>query len=285
MDINTERLNHLQEIGLSRFEAEVYIFLLKESPSTGYNIAKKLGKAAPNIYPVLDSLIQKGAVNIDDFSNTKKYYAVNPDIFSKHINGAFIKKSTEMAESLKDIKNTLDEEFIQRIPTESHVFEVCSDIISRAEHIIFVEAFPETLERIKPSLEKQALKGVHIVVTSYRKIEIKNCTVALKKNGEVFIKRWKGQWLNIVADHRENIQAFFHESNKIHEAVWMKSPYLSTTLANGMAYEFLFCKIVEELSASAFTETAEKMLNKYSFIKPVNSPGYNEFIKRFEKHN
>ena len=47
---------HLAEIGLSEYEAKVYLSLLRESPSTAYEIARLSGVPTSKVYAVLGKL-------------------------------------------------------------------------------------------------------------------------------------------------------------------------------------------------------------------------------------
>ena len=53
-------------MGLTVLEAEIYTHLLKDSPLTGYGVAKALGKPTANVYKAIESLADKGAVVVDD---------------------------------------------------------------------------------------------------------------------------------------------------------------------------------------------------------------------------
>src|ERR1043166_2874013 len=52
--------------GFTRLESEIYTFLLRESPATGYRVAQALKKAAANTYKAIESLQQKGAVLVEE---------------------------------------------------------------------------------------------------------------------------------------------------------------------------------------------------------------------------
>ena len=71
-------LQPLVDLGLTKLEAEIYTYLLGNSPSTGYGIAKGIGKPAANTYKALESLHNKGAILIDD-SETRLCRSVPPD--------------------------------------------------------------------------------------------------------------------------------------------------------------------------------------------------------------
>jgi len=55
----------LADLGFTNLEAEIYAFLLQESPATGYRIAQAIGKPAANTYKAIQSLEQKGAVIVE----------------------------------------------------------------------------------------------------------------------------------------------------------------------------------------------------------------------------
>ena len=55
----------LRELGLSRLEAAIYLQLLGQPRSTGYRVARDLGKPAANVYAALESLRTKGVVVLE----------------------------------------------------------------------------------------------------------------------------------------------------------------------------------------------------------------------------
>src|SRR5690348_5292210 len=68
----------LVPFGFTGLESEIYAFLLKESPATGYRIAQAIGKAAANTYKAIEGLQQKGAVLIEEGAS-RSCRAVPPD--------------------------------------------------------------------------------------------------------------------------------------------------------------------------------------------------------------
>ncbi|RYG79655.1 hypothetical protein EON77_08810 [bacterium] len=56
----------LVPFGFTALESEVYAFLLKENPATGYRIAQAIGKPAANTYKAIASLERKGALSVED---------------------------------------------------------------------------------------------------------------------------------------------------------------------------------------------------------------------------
>ncbi len=57
---------YLTEFGFTGLEAEIYAFLLIESPASGYRIAQATKKPAANTYKAIETLDQKGAILIEE---------------------------------------------------------------------------------------------------------------------------------------------------------------------------------------------------------------------------
>src|SRR5438874_1780106 len=65
----------LVELGVTGLEAEVYTFLLQESPATGYRAAQALGRPVAGIYKALEALAHRGAVVVEE-GTTRQYRSV-----------------------------------------------------------------------------------------------------------------------------------------------------------------------------------------------------------------
>ncbi|MBS3055291.1 MAG: hypothetical protein J4452_02240 [Candidatus Aenigmarchaeota archaeon] len=76
-----DRLKKLEQLGLSRNKAKIYLSLLKSGSSTAENIAKSSGVHRRNVYDSLDDLMKMGLVGYI-VKNKKRYFkASNPNYF------------------------------------------------------------------------------------------------------------------------------------------------------------------------------------------------------------
>lgn len=80
MGKNTERTMEaeLQELGLSKNESEIYLYLLKTGETTTGRIMKNTGIANSRVYAALDSLQNKGLANYTIQKNGKHFSASDP---------------------------------------------------------------------------------------------------------------------------------------------------------------------------------------------------------------
>ena len=65
-------LEALEQLGLTPLEARAYVVLLREGPSTAYRVAQKIDRPPPNVYRLIESLVEKGLVEVQD--GKKKLY-------------------------------------------------------------------------------------------------------------------------------------------------------------------------------------------------------------------
>ena len=99
----------LTDFGFTALESEVYTFLLRESPVTGYRIAQAIGKPAANTYKAIQSLETKGAVLVED-AGTKRVRAVPAADLLDRIGKQFAKRREEAVAGLESIgKPTMDD--------------------------------------------------------------------------------------------------------------------------------------------------------------------------------
>lgn len=75
-------LEELEQIGLSKNEAKIYLALLKIGPSTSGKIIKETGIHVSAVYYALDNLIKKGLATYVSKANRKHFQASDPEQLS-----------------------------------------------------------------------------------------------------------------------------------------------------------------------------------------------------------
>lgn len=80
-----ELITKLQQVGLSRREAEVYIALLQKKEFTAPEIAKITTITRTKIYEILQNLVHKGACNESYRDGQKVYRGIEPQIALQNI--------------------------------------------------------------------------------------------------------------------------------------------------------------------------------------------------------
>lgn len=126
----------LEELGLSKNEAEVYILLLKHSPTTASGIAKKSTISRPHIYDSINKLIEKGLASYI-IKNNVKYFAASPPKKFKDFLEEKTKKFEEIYAQLEQLSLGRSNKIkIEIFEGSEGLSTVLNDIISQKEKIL-----------------------------------------------------------------------------------------------------------------------------------------------------
>lgn len=88
-------IQQLEKLGLSKKEARLYLVALEAGPSTIANLAQKSGVKRGTIYEFLNTMIDKGLLEVEISGKRKLYKGVNP------------KKLERIIDRQKDILNSI----------------------------------------------------------------------------------------------------------------------------------------------------------------------------------
>lgn len=94
----------LNELGFGSQEAELYVTVLSEGPASATALARKLSIQRPNIYKLIDSLIERGLGAYEKKGKSKQIFTVKPP---NEINELLDERRGEIGELEKSINASL----------------------------------------------------------------------------------------------------------------------------------------------------------------------------------
>jgi len=152
----------LKSLGLTKYEARVYIALLKVANATASEIHEISGVPRASVYTIIDQLLEKGLVSVSQ-SAPKRFAAYSPeDAISKLMD--HIEKDAKYArDTLSPIYRQRmspgigSEELIWNIYGIGNIQKKLTDILSRAKDEIRIIAHPQILSpEVKKKLASMA---------------------------------------------------------------------------------------------------------------------------------
>lgn len=144
--------DQLIELGLSNYEAGVYLVLLQHSPTSAGFIAKNLKYSRSTVYAALDKLISKGLVGTTYKNGIKQFIAEQPK---------------RLAEILNEEQRTVVKR-IELFSKMSDQLQFLSRSNTQVPNIIFFEGW-ESLKKIYLSMLRAAPKNstMHIIRSEF----------------------------------------------------------------------------------------------------------------------
>jgi len=160
----------LKSLGLTKYEALVYVGLLKVSGATATDIHEISGVPRASVYPVLDRLIQKNLVSVSH-TTPKRFEAVPPEDGIDHLlemvesDAARAKKMLSRIYRDRSSRERGDQELIWSIYGDEHIRSRLIDLLQNAECSIDAVFFGGFLrdEIIATLLAKKNVVPVRVV--------------------------------------------------------------------------------------------------------------------------
>ncbi len=231
--------NALQGIGFSEIEALVYAFLVGREPATGYRISHAIGKATANTYKAIASLVQQGAVQVDEGGN-RLVRAVPPDELLAGLERRAREKREAARAALADRSADVADDRVYTLRGRDQVLERARAMLGRAREIVLGDLFPGPLEALAADLAAAAARGVRVVVKVYSPLDVPGVAEVPEADAARALSGWPGQQLSLVADADEHLLALFDAPlANVHQAVWSRSTFLSCLHHNHVAMEIL----------------------------------------------
>jgi sugar-specific transcriptional regulator TrmB len=271
----------LRAFGFTELEADVYAFLLGESPATGYRVAQAIGKPVANTYKAVQTLQAKDAVVAED-GDGRLCRAVPAEELLDQLERRFRNNRRRASRVLGRLRSNCEDNRVYQLRTPARVFERCRRILADCRHVAIIDAFPRTLEELRPTIEKAATRGVAVAVQAYQAADVAGVKVAVRPDGETVRRRWPGEWLNVVADGHEYVLALLTEDlQAVHQAVWSRSAYLACVYQGAVAAEVALSEITRLIEDGASLRLLRRTLRRHPILSRRDSPGYQELIHRF----
>lgn len=274
-------IGSIAALGFTDLEAEIYVFLLQQSPATGYRVAQALGKPAANTYKAIETLQKKGAILVEDGVN-RQCRAIPYEELLGQLERGFLEKKARAANALTELHAASEDERVYQIRSIRQVMERCRNMLARCTEVAIIDIFPLPLDTLQKDIEQTAARGPVVAVQVYEPTEVAGAEVVVRMEGSGIQQRWPGQWLNLVVDGSEHLIAFLTaDAKKVHQAVWSGSVYLSWIYHSSLCCELetgIVRKLIQDGESPARLKQAVERCRR--FHSPEN-PGYRTLRNRY----
>ena len=128
-------LSRLVDLGISKYEADIYCLLLKREYATASEIAKLTQISRPRVYSLLANLVEHNFCS-EHLGGVKKYSVVPPEVALSQLSKSFAQKSEEAMELSQELETIYNKRESNNNPLDFiQVLRTIPSIVKRVEEM------------------------------------------------------------------------------------------------------------------------------------------------------
>ena len=234
----SEVLDHLQTLGLSMYEARLYVGLLQGGPQNGNELSKTAGVPSSKVYSTLEKLTSRGFVHQTHRDGGTVYTAIAPDDLVSRLRRRFLPPLEFLESALHDLDERRPEPETITVSSTAAIHDHARRVIARAERELYVSTWADDLEEIQPALEAAAARGVRIFAMLYGDAQLEVGSWQQHSYQEIVAGRIGGRMLTLVADRCDALIAHIPWRG-VASGVRTSNPVLCLVTEEYLGHDFL----------------------------------------------
>jgi len=192
---------YLERLGMTQYEAKVYLALLAEHPATAYTISRKSGVPHSRVYEVARRLIAKDLV-IQADTDPERFSPIPPDDLIDKLVIDHDRAVEGLRDQLDRVSFQSDFEPVWTVPGRDKVIEKACEIIDTATERLYIGIWDEELEELLAEIREAKKRGVEIVFLIYGTMQVDVGTIFYHSTDTITDRHQLGRSIDIVVDSR-----------------------------------------------------------------------------------
>jgi sugar-specific transcriptional regulator TrmB len=190
---------YLEKLGLTQYEAKVYLALLSDHPATAYTISRHSGVPHSRVYEVARRLMTKGFVVCQN-TNPDRFSPLSPQELVGKLKGEHELIVGELKRRLEDLPFKSDFDPVWNINDGADAVKKAREIVNEAEKKIYIAVWEEELAQLIDDIRIAHNRGVEVVFLIYGRAETDFGRVFYHNTGHLEDVSLLGRSIDIVAD-------------------------------------------------------------------------------------
>lgn len=252
----------LESLGLTHIEALAYAYLVANPSSTGYRVARGIGKPTANVYRALEGLGRKGAV-LRDRTATPSFRALAPDDLLARLEGEFQERKAHAARQLASLQPDEEDERVYALQTFEQILARVRILLASARKLVLMDTAADVTGLLEDETGDARKRGVRVLI----RVRDKDGDVA-DAHRDTFVDARHPPGvppsLRMVADAREVLMSWYGENHDhIRDAFWTRSPLIARTMHEAMTSERCCAQIDQKMVDGLSVDEVEEVFEAW----------------------
>lgn len=258
-------INVLQKLGLTDYEARAYLALVEGGEMTGYALAKHSGIPRPNIYAVIEKLIERSAVSCRLDEAGQRYAPVPPGQLLAGIEADQRRRLSEAGRVLAEHPRANASRSIYNVSGGPLLLKA-RQLVESCQRSLLVAIQPAEAAALADSLHAASARGVAVTTLCLQDCahECGGCVGSLHRHPVV--PGGGPRWLIVVADESTSLVGQL-DAAAADGAVTQQRPMVelaASYIRQTIALAVLGCELAAERFQSLLSSQAKGLLEKLS---------------------
>ncbi len=245
----------LESLGLAHIEALSYTFLAANPSTTGYRIARGIGKPTANVYRALDSLERKGLV-AQDRGATPAYRALPPDEMLARLESEFLERKSRAAKALESLQPREEDEKLYSLKSHDQLVARVLVSLTAARRVVMFEVPRATHSRLVDAIADARARGVRVAIVTDDGTGVDHADTFADSRRSLSLIR-------MVADARDAlVSSLPNEAGGLHEAVWTRSALIGRMLHDALVADVFYALVERALDDGVSIDEVESAFER-----------------------
>ncbi|MDQ7843796.1 MAG: helix-turn-helix domain-containing protein [Armatimonadota bacterium] len=232
-------LDALRELGLTDYEARIYLALHDVHPANGNQISQRSGVPSAKVYACLRRLLDRGLVSLID-SRPVTYVPLPADQFLNARAARFRALAATIRRGLRPATSPPWREMLWHLEGYDLLLDRARRIIGEAKRELFLSAWRDQVLDLREGLRQAQRRGVHITAMLFDAPDVEvGFTVHHVMLRTVYERH--GDQLLLVADHTAGLM--MDRSRGSWSGVWTANPAVLRTIRNYIRHDIYANKL------------------------------------------
>jgi sugar-specific transcriptional regulator TrmB len=277
-------MESLIALGLTPLEAEVYAFLLGESPATGYRVAQALGKPFGSIYKTIEALQTKGAVLTAEEGDNRVVRAVQVNELLGQFTRTFKAQRRAVREALHGTQREAADDRVYEIHTAEQFYERVRRTLKSARQFAIASCTPGPLTELTGDFAQAAGRGIAVGVKTFEPETIAGVRTVLDPRGLAAVESGPGQWAYLSVDGQILASAIFTPDGvALHQGFWSANALLGWSYYTGLSSDFVLVAVRAALRDGADAAAISELIASFAPFETPRSLGKRSLTARFRR--
>ena len=258
----------LESLGLTSIEALAYAYLVANPSSTGYRVARGIGKPTANVYRALESLGRKGAV-LHDRAATPSFRAVAPDDLLARLEDQFMQRKAAAARELAALQPDEGDDRLYALGTRDQVLSRTRILLVSTRRVALIDTISPFAEILANEIDDARTRGVRVLVRSRAQSRDESHEVRGEAHhadtlADLPAPAGTQPSLRIAGDARELMMAWFsRDDERVIEAMWTRSAALARATHEALAAERCCLQIEQRMADGLSVDEVETAFEEW----------------------